>query len=162
MKPFFLVTINIALIMGGTVGGMVWADSEPIYWLLELSLALLFCLTLRHTTTTTRLSHRRTGLTVDRITYLLCQRISRNPPGISLTLQLVCHTMPIKDEHCNLLNGKHLTPRIMCRERKEPLKYSLKWHSFGTKRVPHMLQFSRGWRDRENSGYYPGFRLWGS
>ena len=53
MKPFFLVTINIALIMGGTVGGMVWADSEPIYWLLELSLALLFCLTLRHTTTTT-------------------------------------------------------------------------------------------------------------
>jgi len=50
---FFLVIINLALIMGGTWGGLVLVDSEPIYWLLELPLALLFCLTLQRTTTST-------------------------------------------------------------------------------------------------------------
>jgi len=46
-----IVAINTAFILGGTVGGLIWSNAEPIYWLLEMPLAVLFCLTLRYTTT---------------------------------------------------------------------------------------------------------------
>ena len=49
----FVLLLNWALILGGTCGGLILSNADPLFWMVELPLALLFCLTLSRATTVT-------------------------------------------------------------------------------------------------------------